>query len=352
MIAAQALGPERTRDEFLPFICESLDDEDEVLLKIAEKLGDMCNCVGGDEYMNCLLAPLELLAAVEESAVRDMTLKSIDIVIGRMSDDHLVKYFCPFLSRLSNKDWFTSRISATALFHTVYKRLPDNEKGRHRALFLRLCSDDTPSVRRAAALNFSLLIKLLKPFEVFEECVGTFNSIAKDDQDSVRIQVITICISLAAIFDSDQQVTHILPVVVAIGGDRSWRVRWSLACRLHELCGPLGNTVANNCLSGVFESLLNDSEAEVRSAAAGRLAVVSSFLRKGTIISRIIPAVLRLVSDSSEHVRSSLASAVTGLATSLGTDDTVERLLPILLLLLRDEVSEVRSVDFTLLSTN
>ena len=342
------MGPERTRDEFIPFICESLDDEDEVLLTIAEKLGEMCNCVGGDEYINRLLAPLELLAAVEESAVREMTLKSIEIVVGRMSDEHLVKFFCPFLSRLAVKDWFTSRISAASLFHVVYRRLSDSEKSRFRALFLRLCADDTPSVRRAAALNFSLLIKLVKPFEVFDECLTTFNSIGKDDQDSVRIHVITICISLASILDSDQQITHILPVVIAIGGDRSWRVRWSLACRLHELCDPLGSLVANNYLSAVFESLLNDSEAEVRSAAAGRLAVVSSFLRKNTILTRVIPAVQRLVSDSSEHVRASLASVVNGLASSLGTEDTVEKLLPILLLLLRDDVSEVRYDAFNL----
>lgn len=315
---------------------------------MAEKLGEMCNCVGGDEYTNRLLAPLELLAAVEESAVRDMTLKSIEIVVNRMPDDHIGKFFIPFLSRLSTKDWFTSRISAASLYHIAYKRLTEAEKSRTRALFLRLCSDDTPSVRRAAAVSFSLLVKLMKPFEVFDEFMGIFSSIAKDEQDSVRIQVISICISLASILDADQQASLILPVVIAIGGDRSWRVRWSLACRLNELCEPLGSTLTNNCLSAVFESLLNDSEAEVRSAAAGRLALISSFLRKGTILTRVIPAVHRLVTDSSEHVRASLASVVNGLATFLGREDTVERLLPILLLLLRDEVSEVNaSADLT-----
>jgi serine/threonine-protein phosphatase 2A regulatory subunit A len=318
-----------------------LDDEDEVLLTIAEQLGEMCNCVGGDEYMNRLLLPLELLAAVEESSVREMTLKSIGIVVNKMSDENIGKFFIPFLSRLSTKDWFTSRISAASLFHIAYMRLPDVGKSRVRPLFLRLCSDDTPSVRRAAAVNFSFLTKLMKPFEVFEEFMGVFNCIAKDEQDSVRIQAITICISLASILDSDQQISHILPVVVAIGGDRSWRVRWSLACRLHELCEPLGSQVSNNHLSVVFEGLLNDSEAEVRSAAAGRLALICSLLRKGVIISKIIPGVQRLVTDSSEHVRASLASVVNGIAISLGREDTVERLLPILLLLLRDEVSEV-----------
>lgn len=32
----------------------------------------MCACVGGDEHVHRLLGPLELLATVEESAVREM----------------------------------------------------------------------------------------------------------------------------------------------------------------------------------------------------------------------------------------------------------------------------------------
>jgi hypothetical protein len=61
--------------------------------------------------------------------------------------------------------------------------------------------------------------------------------------------------------------THILPAVLAIANDRSWRVRWSLANRLHEVLGAVDaaaiSTVGSASLSNVFESLLNDSEPEV-----------------------------------------------------------------------------------------
>jgi serine/threonine-protein phosphatase 2A regulatory subunit A len=52
-------------------------------------------------------------------------------------------------------------------------------------------------------------------------------------------------------------------VVVALSNDKSWRVRWSLANKLHELCDTLGEQTTNSALSTVFESLLNDGEAEV-----------------------------------------------------------------------------------------
>lgn len=69
---AAALGPARARDELLPFVGESVDDDDEVILVLANKLGGaMVPLVGGPEHAVALLPALEALAAVEEGAVRD-----------------------------------------------------------------------------------------------------------------------------------------------------------------------------------------------------------------------------------------------------------------------------------------
>lgn len=64
-----------------------MDDEDDVILAIAENIGDffpggqqsvltrgageLKNYVGGKEYYFTLLEPIELLAIVEEAAVRE-----------------------------------------------------------------------------------------------------------------------------------------------------------------------------------------------------------------------------------------------------------------------------------------
>lgn len=68
---ALALGPERARDELVPFLLDSLDDEDEVLLALAEEIGNLGEFVGGPPYAHLLLGPLENLAAAEETLVRD-----------------------------------------------------------------------------------------------------------------------------------------------------------------------------------------------------------------------------------------------------------------------------------------
>ena len=77
---SQALGPERTRNELIPFLSESTDDEDGVLCVVAQKLGEMVDCVGGTEYIHVLLEPLELLATVEESSAREIAVKSAESI--------------------------------------------------------------------------------------------------------------------------------------------------------------------------------------------------------------------------------------------------------------------------------
>ena len=69
---ALALGPDRARDELIPFLQDSIDDEDEVLLALAEELGKSFEeYIGGPPHAHLLFSPLENLSTVEETLVRD-----------------------------------------------------------------------------------------------------------------------------------------------------------------------------------------------------------------------------------------------------------------------------------------
>lgn len=75
---ALALGPQRAREELVPFLQDSVDDEDEVLLALSEELGrNFEEYIGGKEYAHSLLGPLEILSAVEETLVRDKVCRCI-----------------------------------------------------------------------------------------------------------------------------------------------------------------------------------------------------------------------------------------------------------------------------------
>lgn len=85
------MGPERTREELIPFLdgiflphtnpsdqsrltqlfIDSVEDEDEVLTALSEELGNFIEYVGGPDYGHVLLSPLENLAAIEEPLVRE-----------------------------------------------------------------------------------------------------------------------------------------------------------------------------------------------------------------------------------------------------------------------------------------
>jgi len=101
---ALALGVERTRSELIPFLADTIYDEDEVLLALAEQLGNFTPLVGGPEHVHCLLAPLESLATVEETVVRDKAVDSLRLISQQHSVADLETHFVPLVKRLASGD--------------------------------------------------------------------------------------------------------------------------------------------------------------------------------------------------------------------------------------------------------
>ena len=73
------------------------DDEDEVLLAIAEELGGFVPYVGGPAYARTLLLPLETLSTVEETVVRDTAVESLCKVCAVMSEADVTEHFFPLV---------------------------------------------------------------------------------------------------------------------------------------------------------------------------------------------------------------------------------------------------------------
>lgn len=88
-IIARTLGPERTRNELLPFLLECSEDDDEVLVILAEALGDFIDLVGGTDQALSLLKPLEPLVCAEESIVRNKVNSTI-IKLGNREHEEII----------------------------------------------------------------------------------------------------------------------------------------------------------------------------------------------------------------------------------------------------------------------
>lgn len=346
---AVALGVERTRNELIPFLTEQIEDEDEVLLVLAEELGGFLDHVGGADYATALLPPLEQLSTTEETVVREKAVESLVKIAVEMKPDEMAESFVRLIRNLATGDWFTSRISACGLFATAYKQLKAaGQTGADtttelRRLFVALCEDDTPMVRRAVSSNFGTFATEVEKEYLKNELLPLFTKLSQDDQDSVRLLAVDNCVKLATLLSDEDRNTFVVPTVRASAQDKSWRVRYCAAEKFSELSQALGPMITRSELVGLFVRLLKDSEAEVRGVAAQQVTGVSE---KGVpvdmVLTQVLPCVEELAGDASQHVRSSLAGVIMGLAPIVGRDSTVEKLVPLYLQLLRDEFPDVR----------
>lgn len=74
--------------------------------------------------------PLESLATVEETVVRDKAVDSLRRICEEHNTEDLESHFVPLVKRLAVGDWFTSRTSACGLFSVCYPRLSVATKGK------------------------------------------------------------------------------------------------------------------------------------------------------------------------------------------------------------------------------
>ncbi|KAI1939023.1 protein phosphatase 2A structural subunit [Ophidiomyces ophidiicola] len=341
---ALALGPERTREELIPFLDESIEDEDEVLTALSEELGNFVEYVGGSEHGHVLLSPLENLAAIEEPLVREKAVESLNKICEQLSPQQVEEHFIPLTLRLSKVEWFTSKISATGLYCAPYKNASPTLQQALRQQFGPLVHDDTPMVRRQAANNLAKFVKGMGTTEIIDEMIPLFQYLANDDQDSVRLLTVDILISIAEEIPKEQQSSHgvLLTSLRSLFEDKSWRVRYMVADRFEKIAKAVDDQVVNRDLVPAFVKLLRDTEAEVRTAIAGQIPGFCSLLNRETLLNEIMTGIEDLVSDHSQHVRAALGMQISGLAPILGKDETIHHLLPMFLHMLKDEFPDVR----------
>lgn len=347
---AAALGPERTRDELVPFLVDLNDEDDECLMAVAEHIPSLVNLVGGDQFVHTLLLPLESLSTVEETVVRQKAVEGLVKVGERCARASSMEHFCPLVKRLATGEWFTARVSACGLFACALEKVKNGggeEKKmieQLRSLFGQLCEDETPMVRRAAATNLGKVAEASVEDKNFinDEVLKWFGKLTADEQDSVRLLAVDDCVSLSKLVSEEERLKSIVPVALKFSSDTSWRVRYAVAQQIYELCEIIGADFAREDLFPAYENLLEDAEAEVRIAAAAKVSKFCALAGPERSRENIIPRVRELAKDTSQHVRAALASVVMESAPTLGKEETINQLLPIFLVLLKDEFPDVR----------
>jgi serine/threonine-protein phosphatase 2A regulatory subunit A len=166
---------------FAEIFAEGMDPDDQVAKVVSEQLGEFVELVGGPVQVNeSLLKPLTVCASVEETVVRDAVSATFCLfrekrnmqshfsvisnkqastslsTIARTLDD--TTDFCRIvIEELTKTDnWFTSKVSACAIFEAAYPNANSDTKANLLATFAALAKDSTPMVRRSAAKHIGV----------------------------------------------------------------------------------------------------------------------------------------------------------------------------------------------------
>ncbi|ONH69030.1 Protein phosphatase PP2A regulatory subunit A [Cyberlindnera fabianii] len=350
---ALALGPERTREELIPFLQEvAQDDEDEVFAVLAEQLGRFVPLIGGSEHAEILIPVLELLAATEEPVVRDKAVDSLNEIASQLSLQQIGEKFYPLVEDLAGTEWFSSRVSATGLFQSIIVKVDDTMRKNLLTTYSKLVHDEGPMVKRAAATHLPKIIDLLRENpdcsneQDWDIISSMFQTLTTDKQDSVKFLSVDVLISILQFFNSRNDTSHhqgLLNSALSLIQDPSWRVRYMAADRFEKLATQFESDYEMiNELIDPFLKLLKDNEGEVRKAIAKQLPGFCKLIKQDVLYSKVIWRVEELSRDPSEFVRSALASEITGLTPLMEKEVVMKELLPILLTMLKDEYPEVK----------
>lgn len=348
-LVATALGPQKTLNELVPYMISVIKEEpfchdDEFLFSIANQYAVLSDFI--DSKFDILIAPLEYLAALEETVIREQAIQSMQKIIEKkpyLAQDHLA----PVVSRLATHIEFTARVSACALVPIAYKHCNEEQKQVLRTTYSNLCGDDTPMVRRASAAQLSSLIQVCEKHDLLEDIIKVYKQLAQEDtQDSIRVSCVHATLQLAQIFSAEENRAHTVSGIKAAAEDRSWRVRLHVVKSLHDLCKAFGPEITTSHLMASFVQLLKDNEQEVRKEAVRAIQTCLTqsppALTTEHLQTHIMPQFQSLGVDSAQSVRAALAQVLGPVAKALGRDITQRSLLTLISDLMRDEFHDVR----------
>jgi len=348
-LIASALGPNRTVAELIPYVVQVVQEEplcndDEFLYSMARQYAVLSDYINGHDDL--LIAPLEHLAAQEETVIRDQAIQSLCKVIEKrpaLAPEHLV----PTLHRLATKtDFFTARVSACALLPLAYRHVKDDQKMGLRRAFTMLCADETPMVRRAAAHKMRDFVSVCAKQDLLTDLIGVYKQLSQEDtQDTIRVACVHATLVIAKMLNADENRQHTVAVIKDAAEDRSWRVRLTVAKNFDQLCQAFGPELTAQKLMQPFIQLMKDNEQEVRKEAVRVIEACLNLpepLTSEQLQQHILPQFQALGLDPAQSVRAALAQVLGPVAKALGRDVTQRQLLSLISDLMKDEFHDVR----------
>lgn len=184
---ALALGPKRTRDEFVPFLCECVEDDDELLIEMAHKALTLVDPAGGPAHAHVLLPLLRQLACGDSKLVRDEAVASLLALSEGLGAEDFDAHFVPLVRGLLSGEWYNQNTSGLALVPALLRRTR-NQTVRAAVLDRvdALSKTGLPMVRRAVAEMLGACADSCTAQELVNSVRALFATLSSDSQDAVK----------------------------------------------------------------------------------------------------------------------------------------------------------------------
>uniref|UniRef100_A0A8C5P2H4 Protein phosphatase 2, regulatory subunit A, beta n=1 Tax=Jaculus jaculus TaxID=51337 RepID=A0A8C5P2H4_JACJA len=372
---ALALGVERTRTELLPFLTDTIYDEDEVLLALAEQLGNFTGLVGGPDFAHCLLDSVRLLAveacvSIAELLSQDDLETLVMPTLRQAAEDKSwrVRYmvadkFSELQKAVGPKITLNDLIPAfqsllkdceaevrAAAAHKV-KELCENLpiEGRDTIIMNQilpyikeLVSDTNQHVKSALASVIMGLSTILGKENTVEHLLPLFLAQLKDECPEVRLNIISNLDCVNEVIGIRQLSQSLLPAIVELAEDAKWRVRLAIIEYMPLLAGQLGVEFFDEKLNSLCMAWLVDHVYAIREAATNNLMKLVQKFGTEWAQNTIVPKVLVMADDPNYLHRMTTLFCINALSGACGQEITTKQMLPIVLKMAGDQVANVR----------
>ena len=336
-----ALGRERTRKELLPYLKSCIDEEeDEIIIELAKVLSNFIDCIGGKQYIKELLNLLEIILTIDDHFVRLEilnTIKSVVKQIGKVSE--IESDLINIINNLYNSEDINQKKSAMNLLIFLYKDLNSNNKTVALNYFDKFLVDNNISVKKEL-LNEITEISLELSIDYIKKMI---NVILKDKNDSMRIDIVNIMMSIRNHKNINEFIETIYDLIPKLSEDTNWRVRLTVSDKLNDFLNfPNINNNFKQISTNIFAKLLEDPEAEIRNICCLRLVEITKTLKEENNFDKILQNLRKLEKDQKNFVKGALASNVLKICELIGPKKTNDYVFPIFLTLIKDENIEIR----------
>ena len=343
VIAVSLQNNAAAKDQLIAFVETVItnSDDDEVLFGMAEGLAPLTSIYKAQQ----LLPVLEKLLSVEETIVREKTVETFTIMVGKLDRQEISSLIVPSVVKMAVSQSFSVKMSALSIMTEIFPILTTEEKTIFIDKINTLFTEESLILRRNLANKIGKICKYISKESLQSDIFNHFKNLTNDDSDSVRIITIESLVELARVFTNEENKTHVIPLIIQMTGDKSWRVKLHLAKYFADLAEAVGSDIAESSLISIFSTLLRDPENEVRIASVKSLKkfVLLLSLEK---VQAILAYLQTLAKDPVSLVRTGVCEVLNNVLRMnlepLGKDVVKSRIQPIITDLINNNDLEVR----------